>query len=297
MKVIRIIVVLLGLAIMTLGTWIAITGYAYTDLSSPNIKVPLGRELAIFTKKQLLNIPSDTRESLKIKEHGLLYPLGGSGAIIIFIGFIVFTNGLFRKRKKVEFTAEESSSRVSEALFKTPSTDEDKKESTIFSIDEFFLDDQEPIAEKLRDINYIVTISQSDIEDEVIPVVINSFRPELEPFIPIFNSGGLKALAHQILQVIILRHTRSKDSTTADQYKALDDRINECESKTFARRYMPSKEKITSDSIKLRVGKAYDLFEQSHIQKQTQGEASDWVDVSLRNATIVLVDKTSLEDF
>ena len=307
---IKIVLVALGLGLAGAGGWTAAVGFAYSDSGGrfARYKVPAGAELVGHTRRALRKIPAEFQEYrkyLKEDEYGMAIPLGGGGILIVLIGLVFVLNGVFRFKKKPKGAAGTvrgaDSGVISDKLIsdiRKETVDETAKKGGAvkkISIDDSLLDpEEEKFSEKLRDVGYLVQIAQGDLMPDDSPEVVRMFRPDLAEYLDLFEGSSTLELALQIVRAVILRHHRTKEDTTADQFKAQDDRINECERHTFARRFMPAKHKITSD-MRAVIGKVYSVNEQAAVQQQFSGEAEDWADLSLRNAKDVLAAKTALE--
>lgn len=309
----RLIIMLVGIGVAAGGGWVAWVGYADSViLEKPRAldEIPYpqqARRLVLETREVVRGIPKEYRDHLNTQDHRMLYPLGGVGGFVCFIGLVIFLNGAFRRKQpawaegKVDKTDDDN--RISDELISSqqqaPAPAAAGDDAAKISIDEAGLDVTEDEAEKLRDVNYLVTIGQSDLESDTVKLIFHTFRPELERYIPLFNDEGAERFAHQILNSIILRHRRHSRDITPDQFQVQDQRITECERETVCHRYMPSPDKLKtdmhSDEAKQHVGKVYDSYTRSSVQKNVSGEADDWRDVSLRNAVEVLSAKTALE--
>ena len=310
---IKIIFVLGGIGLMGGGSWVSAVGIAHSngeEVLTPRFELPLKKHVFpnVFafvrdSRDALKKIHPEFRQHLSIPEYGMAIPLGGGGALAAFIGLILFLNGVFRFKAPVQ---EESSQTdpytVSDDIISSmrqeepASGGEDGEGAEKISIDDSFLNEQEDsIADKLRDIGYLVQLAQGDLDSETALGTVQMFRPDLVKYLDMFEGKSTMQLALQIINSVILRHHRTKEDITADQFKVQDDRINECERATFARRYLPARNKITSDDMRAAVGKVYEVNEQAVIQKKFTGEAEDWADVSLRNAKEILTAKTSLD--
>ncbi|MGI9298732.1 MAG: hypothetical protein ACR2QC_12665 [Gammaproteobacteria bacterium] len=302
---VRLIMIFAGLALAAAGGWAAAIGFARDDgdyLWKVRYEVPYPAAAKKFVAKTVVpalrEIPREHRGYLNLEESGLLYPLGGGGGFVAFVGLVLFLNGAFRrwKKKPEEDAGDKVDTRISDSLIpaKAAQPKTDAKTDAI-SIDEGIIKDGDTDEEKMRDINHLVTIRHSLMEPDVIALVVHTFRPDLEGYLPLFNEAGMEKLAQQVLDSVILRHRRLGKDITPDQFQVQDERIIECEREAFCHRYMPSKEKIDSDAARQSVGKVYDSYTRSEIQKRVAGEADDWMDVSLRNAVEVLGAKTALE--
>ena len=305
----KIVLFVIGAALMLGGGFVAAVGYAHGDgnLRRPQLELPIyKREAARFARdaERALRRSPHT-EFLQVKKRGVLFPLGGGGLIVAFIGLICILNAIFRlKKPKWDYRAsEEDETRIADDLVKgdirpaaAQPTAMDKAEAEDgaeaeagIAIDESMLDEekQDPF-EAMRDINNLVTMSQANLDADECERVVKMFRPDLLPHLPLFNLESMGYLAHQILESVIFRHQRQKKNITADQFQQQDKRVHELEGETFVRRYMPPPEKINSDRMREHVGRVYDIMRQGEIQKEFLGEAEDWADVSLRNAADVL---------
>ena len=305
----KIVLFVIGAMLMLGGGFVAAVGYAHGDgnLRRPQLELPIyKREAARFARdaERALRRSPHT-EFLQVKKRGVLFPLGGGGLIVAFIGLICILNAIFRLKPKEDEGIREDDTRIADDLVKgdirpaavqpkaaeaaeAEAEDGAKAEAEI-AIDESMLDDekQDPF-EAMRDINNLVTMSQGNLDAEQCERVVKMFRPDLLPHLPLFNLESMGYLAHQILESVIFRHQRQKKNITADQFQQQDKRVHELEGETFVRRYMPPPEKINSDRMREHVGRVYDIMRQGEIQKEFLGEAEDWADVSLRNAADVL---------
>lgn len=301
----KIILVLIGFGLMGGGAWGVAVGFAYNngkDHFAARYEVPRGQELVRLTRKYIRVIPKDYREHLKVSEHGMTYPLGAGGGLILFAGLIFLLNGFFRLKGDSGPARQATAPVISDDIIRSMRQDvpaeegEDGQSAETISIDDSALDGQEEsLSEKLRDIGFLVQMSQGELDMETVPGVVQMFRPDLAKYLNLFEGRSSYQLAIQIINSVILRHHRTKEDTTADQFKAQDVRLNESENSTFARRYTPAKQKITTDEMRATVGKVYDLPDQAAMQKKFAGEVDDWTDMSLRNAKDVLAVKTALE--
>ncbi len=303
---IRGIIVIVGLALAAFGAWLAATGYVYKDISNAPLRanVPHSAKVIGHARTIIRQIPKEYREELNlgIGDSDMFYPLAAVGGLIFFIGLIAALNGAFRRKQpewaKGEVEKEADDGRIADNLIpvqpKKPA-EAPAAAGNVISIDEGGMDIEEDEAEKLRDVGHLVTISQALLEPATVKLVFQTFRPDMEQYFSLFNEDGAERFAHQILNSIILRHRRHSKEITADQFQTQDVRIIECERETICHRYMPPKEKMVSDAIREKAGKVYDSFTRSKIQKEVSGEADDWRDVSLRNATEVLAVKTALD--
>lgn len=292
---------ILGLALLVAGSWAAAVGHSRSNgnyMLKARYETPLphaARALTRETRDMVSKLPAQYRAHLDLENKGMLYPLGGGGALLAFVGAIMLLNGIFRAREKVDkgkVKAADETRVMDEVIAESVHDSGGAK----FSIDENLMDVVTDEDEELRDINHLVTLRQSDMQPELIPRIVRMFRPDLEKFLPMFNSEGEEKLAYQILESVILRHHRRSKDITADQFHAQDSRIIECERKAFCHRYMPPQHKIVSAEHREFLGKVYDPYTRSAIQKKVAGEADDWMDVSLRSAAEVLAAKTALEE-
>lgn len=300
----KILVILIGLGLTGVGGWMIQVGKAH-DTNQYRWEIDRsirGAEPLIrWAHDTLQKLPKEHRDKLQINETGMLYPLGGLGGVAGVLGIIFLLNGIFRfKIDKYKYVRKDDASRVSDELLgavrgEAPAAAGEDGKGDALSIDESLLDVEEDIAESMRDINYLVTISQGTVEPEICEHVIQMFRPDMKRYMHWFNEQSTDKLVHQILESVILRHHRQSESMTADQFQAQDARINECERQTFARRYMPAKQKITSGDMHEHVGKVFDLPDQAKVQQKFAGEADDWMDLSLRNVVDAMKTKTALE--
>lgn len=308
----RLIMILCGLALAALGAWAAAIGFARNDgdyLWKTRYEVPYPVEAKAFVTDtvapMLRAIPRDQRAYLNLSESGLVYPLGGGGGFVAFVGLVLFLNGAFRRWSKPEEEdkgAAHTETRISDDLVPAakvkaaaPAASAGGAATEAFAIDEGIIKDEDTDEEKMRDINHLVTLRHTQMEPDTIRLVVHTFRPDLENFLPLFNEAGMEKFAHQVLDSVILRHRRHSKDITPDQFHSQDERIIECEREAFCHRFMPPKEKISSPDAMEVVGKVYDSYSRSEIQKRFSGEADDWMDVSLRNAAEVLAAKTALE--
>lgn len=307
----KIILMLIGLGLMGGGGMLAVAGFAYTDGESPLKSVreiPLKeemREIVRDARGELRALPKEVQDYLKISEHNMLVPLGGGGSLLAFIGLILFLNGAFRYkaavRQEIEAKKNLAADVVSDEIVSNVRHEEPAADGggggEKFAIDESFLEEEEDeLTKKLRSIGFLVQLAQGDIDSESATGAIKVYRPDLVEYLDLFEGKSKTYLALQIINSVILRHRRVKDDITADQFQTQDTRINECERATFARRYMPAKNKITNDKIRATVGKVYDVNEQALVQQKFSGEAEDWRDLSLRTAKEELSAKTALEE-
>ena len=303
--ILRMMLIVIGLALAGGGVWAAAVGHAHSDKNykyGSQYEVPGSKALIARVDTLLRKVPEEYRAPLrghlKIDERGMLYPLGGSGALVAFLGLILFLNGVFRKWSKKEKETrivKEEEARIDASMIPTRASAPQGAKADAISIDEGIIQDEEDPDELMRDINYLVTISQGAIETELATRVVRTFHPDLEKFLPLFNEPGVERFAKQILSSVVLRHRRHSKDITADQFQSQDARITECEREAFCHRYMPARAKITNDEIRDSAGKVYDTHARAEIQKRDSGEADDWMDVSLRNAAEVLSAKSPSE--
>lgn len=288
-----------GLVLLVIGGYLVAVGLAYSTSYGLTAKFEIPHSASVKNKALELT-PQNLKRQLDYKTKGLLYSLGGGGGILALIGFIFILNGIFRfNPDKHKYSRKNRSSLISDnvipAAAKPPAPSQTTSTAAPVTIDDSLLNQEEDPFEALRDINNLVTLNQGFIEQENRERVLQMFRPDLLEFVPKFNENAVEQLAHRILESIIMRHRRQLKEITADQFNVQDKRLNEIERATFARRYMPSANKINSPRIREIVGRAYDLQGQSELQKEFLGEAEDWMDVSLRNAKDVMSVKTALE--
>lgn len=309
----KMIFVLIGLGLMPLGGWLIAVGYADSTRVSGSQSARYSvqgdtQALRYLRPKIQKQLPKDYKELLKLKEHGLLYPLGFGGGLIALMGLIFFSNGLFR------FKAPNRNLQIYDTVgkIKTATAESSTVGKPSISIDETKFSEnngQQAAApaeaaetaaaeyddnDDIQDIKYLVSLLQSTLNSDEVKKIVTFYRRDILEFLPLFSEDGGNQLGHQIIQATILRHQRQRKDTTPDQFQIQDTRINQCESKSFARRYMPKTAPNTEHSTQA-IGKVFDFHEQAQLQQKLGGESSDWMDVSLRNAHDVLTARPPTE--
>lgn len=246
------------LLFLLFGVWIIAVGVSYQNIGKPPLfDVPGGSSLAKFT---FSIIPKGMRGILLINSYGLMGVLGVVGGAVVFVS--VMALGSMRNQIKA----------LTEYGQESP---------------EEYTRTAEDMQEELR-IGRMVNMFQGAITKDEATKLVDDVQPVLSEYLPLMTDAAIVDLARHILEDNILRYRRKGKGISPDQYQTLDKNIIELESEPFGFRYMPDLNSLTTDEMKSAVGKVYDRVQQSKMQKDFQGDAKDWVNVTLANAEDIL---------
>jgi len=155
-------------------------------------------------------------------------------------------------------------------------------------IDQTLSDAENAKGDIFSDIGKVISLSHSTMEEHEIHIVLRRLNPALLDFAEELPHEVQATFAKQALNIYIISTKRSEKDMTPDQFRIQDQRMNELLRETIARRFIPSKTEHLSPNALPLIGKVYTLSEQAKIQQETQSQAEDWHDMSVRNATDIM---------
>ena len=242
---------------------------------------------------EMRKLPYKVREGLNISRDGLLpsFGIGGSGLILISLVLFVLSTrkkvvAAKPKAKKKQYPKKQSEAQDAATKNKTDVKEGDKKAG--IEIDESWIDEGEDENDLFSDIEKVISLSHSAMEEDEIVMVLRKLNPDLLQFTDQLSLDVQERFTKQSLSIYIINAKRSEKSITPDQFRIQDVRMNELIRETIVRRFLPQSKGHLSETAVALIGNVYTLQEQAKIQQSTHSHAEDWRDMSVRNAVDVL---------
>lgn len=245
-----------------------------------------GETAVILTLRRTLRDNPSLRKFFNTEEDGALQPLGLLGLIMLVTGAVMVISVIRRRVLEGDLSpvgdgdgeVEEVDMLISPGILMGDGDNRDLSD----------LGESLGHIIKYREIHYMVSIAQGELDEEHSKLVIKIYRPDLVKYFELFSPHSLSALAIQVTRAVILRHHRQTKGTSAQQFRAQDDRIRQCENEVIARRYMPASKHLVQDTMRGNLGKVFAMHEQDTLQQESGSESDEWMDLSLQNAVVAL---------
>ncbi len=300
----RAVLIIIALLFIAGGGVFAYGGFAHRGTrffsdSNPatvfdSVFAPVGRAF--------LNMGYDARAALQMPDNGMLIPFAIVGALLFVLGVVFLYSAKRMGDKRVQTMRESQGIKKEKAAISIEQLrggeSAKKKEEpgggggggeSGLEIDMSALDLEHEL--DFTDINILVSLAHSALEQEQREKTLKALRPELLPYFPQMSELAAGAVVKQVLDCTIVRHKRAEKDITADQFRLQDDNMNKLERETIGMRFMPSdtaSDGRMDEKHRERVGKVFTMNEYAQLHQEMLTEADDWQDISLRNAIAVL---------